>query len=255
MRWGSAGVIPHPRTGVHPSGRGKIGYYDDWVLGRCRELVLLQRQGLSLQAAVVKLGGRVDGQAPAVDGSKLTALAQGWRMIIEALGYDAQGPHFKDSPTRVARFLAAWHTSGPDATPPPLTTFPNEDPRYDQVLLVKGIRYYSMCAHHGLPFFGVAHVAYIPGDRLVGLSKLARVVDYFARRFQVQEAITTQVAEYLEETLAPLGVAVVLSGEHLCMAMRGIERPGHSTITSEMRGVFRDKPEARAELLALVGKE
>lgn len=256
VRWAGQGIIPRPKVGPHPSGRGKIGYWDEWVLERCRELVKLQKQGRSLQAAVVLLGGRVDGQAGPIDGSKLEALAHGWRIIVEALGYDAQSPHFKESPHRVSRFLAQWHTSGPEAKPPPLTCFPNDNPRYDQIVLVRDIRYYSMCAHHGLPFFGNAHVAYLPKEKIVGLSKLARVVDFFARRFQTQEAITTQVAAYLEANLAPLGVGVVLTGEHLCMAMRGIERPGHSTITSEMRGVFRDKPEARAELLALLrGKE
>lgn len=172
-----------------------------------------------------------------------------WRNIIVGLGYKADGPHLSGTPKRVARFMEQWHTVGKE--PPKLTTFPNAGT--DELVIVGGIRFHSMCAHHGLPFFGVAAVGYIPEASIVGLSKLARVVDHFARRFQVQEELTAQIAGYLETELRPVGVGVVMQAEHLCMAMRGIERPGHRTTTSDLRGALRGKPEARAEFLALLG--
>lgn len=177
-------------------------------------------------------------------------VADAWRRLLVGLGYDLRDAHLKDSPARVARFLSSWHTIV-GTLPPRVTTFPNRAPRVDELVAVGNFRFYSVCAHHGLPFFGEAAVGYVPDEHLVGLSKFARVVDYFAHRFQVQERLTHQIASYLEERVAPHGVAVVLRGEHLCMSMRGVERPGHRTITSDLRGVLR-KPEARAELLALL---
>lgn len=175
-------------------------------------------------------------------------IAAGWSTVIKALGYDANNAHLKDTPMRVARFMSEWHTEG--QAPPTMTVFP--DGKYDEMIVVGGISFYSMCAHHGLPFFGTAAIGYIPNGRIVGLSKLARVVDYYARRFQVQEKLTGQVAQFLEDKIQPLGVGVVLRAEHLCMSMRGIQRPGHHTVTSDMRGVMRSKPEARAEFLAML---
>jgi len=167
-----------------------------------------------------------------------------------ALGYDLDDPHLSGSPGRIARFWSEWHTVG--RPPPKLTTFPAE--HYDQIVVVDGIRFYALCAHHGLPFHGDAAVGYLPGARLVGLSKFARVVDHYARRFTTQERMTEEIADHLSAGLEPRGLGVVVRAEHLCMSMRGIQRPGHSTVTSAMRGVFLDKPEARAELLALVGR-
>jgi GTP cyclohydrolase I len=109
------------------------------------------------------------------------------------------------------------------------------------------------CAHHGLPFFGEAAIGYIPGKKIVGLSKFARVLDHFAHRFTVQENLTHYVAEYMEKRLKPVGLGVVIRAEHMCMSMRGVERPNHTTITSDMRGAFRSAPHAKAELLALIG--
>lgn len=176
-------------------------------------------------------------------------IAAAWAELVSALGYSLEGDHLRDTPARVARFLAEWHTQ--TSAPPKLTDF--ERGPYTGLVATGGIRFYSMCAHHGLPFYGEAIVGYIPTKRIVGLSKLARVVDHFARRFQTQEDITAQVAAYLNDNLFPEGVAVVLKAEHLCMSMRGIERPGHSTVTSEMLGRFRDDPAARAEFIALTG--
>lgn len=179
----------------------------------------------------------------------MSDIEAGWSSVIKALGYDETNAHLVDTPRRVAKFMREWHTASVD--PPKLTVFPNEG--YDEVVAVGGIQFYSMCAHHGLPFYGTASIGYIPSSSVVGLSKLARVVDHFARRFQVQEQLTRDIAAYLEEQLSPIGVGVVLRAEHLCMSMRGIRKPGHATITSDMRGAFRERPEARSELLTLLG--
>lgn len=176
------------------------------------------------------------------------ALAQHWKALLEALGYDLNDPHLVDSPERVGRFLDEWHSVAKE--PPKLTTFPNDG--CDELVAVGGIRFYSMCAHHGLPFGGRVAIGYLPGARVLGLSKFARVVDHFAHRFQTQERLTKQVADHLQQALDPIGVGVVMRAEHLCMSLRGVERPGHVTVTSDLRGAFRSKPEARAELLALV---
>ncbi|WP_027482617.1 GTP cyclohydrolase I FolE [Deinococcus pimensis] len=121
-----------------------------------------------------------------------------------------------------------------------------------EMVIVKDIEFYSMCEHHMLPFFGRAHIGYIPDGKILGLSKFARVTDMFARRLQVQERITTQIAEAVQELLEPRGVAVVLEGVHLCMAMRGVEKQHSSTTTSAMRGVFRDDPRTRAEFMTAI---
>ena len=180
--------------------------------------------------------------------SKEATIAEAQVKLTRALGYDDTNPHLRDSPGRVARFMVDWHTEGKD--PPVLTTFPNE-PRMDELVVVGGLSFYSMCAHHGLPFFGTAAIGYIPDERVLGLSKFARVVRHFAQRFQVQEVLTVQVADYLHQHLNPRALGVVMRAEHLCMSMRGVRSPGHQTTTSCMRGAFMTHPEARAELLGL----
>jgi GTP cyclohydrolase I len=137
-------------------------------------------------------------------------------------------------------------------TPEPfeLTTFPNDE-GYDELVLVRGIPFRSLCEHHLLPFTGVAHVCYLPGDRIVGLSKLARVVEHFAAAPQVQERLTCQVADLLEETLQPRGAGVVLDAEHSCMSLRGVRAHGTRTRTSALRGIVRSDARTRAEFLGL----
>jgi len=130
------------------------------------------------------------------------------------------------------------------------TTFPNEG--YDELVLARDIAFHSLCEHHMLPFSGVAHVAYLPGERIVGLSKLARVVESFARDLQVQERLTVQVASWLQETLQPRGVGVVLEAEHTCMTLRGVRKPGARTVTSALLGLLRDDARTRSEFFALV---
>jgi GTP cyclohydrolase I len=131
------------------------------------------------------------------------------------------------------------------------TTFPN-DGGYDELVVVKDIPFWSLCEHHLLPFHGIAHVAYLPGERIVGLSKLARIVDTFSRDLQVQERLTAQIADWLTETLRPKGVGVVLEAEHLCMVMRGVKKSGTRTKTSAVRGTLRTDARTRAEFLDLV---
>jgi GTP cyclohydrolase I len=137
-------------------------------------------------------------------------------------------------------------------TPQPFraTTFANEE-GYDELVLVKAIPFHSLCMHHMLPFHGVAHIGYLPDERIVGLSKLARVVELFARDLQVQERLTTQIADWIDDQLAPKGVGVVLEAEHLCMSLRGVQKFGATTVTSALLGQVRDDPRTRQEFLAL----
>jgi GTP cyclohydrolase I len=195
------------------------------------------------------------------DPSNSTAvIADSWRTILKALGYDLDDPHLKGSPSRVADFMMRWHTRGREieagdhATT--LTSFPNEEEgqKYDELVLMRDITFHSLCAHHSLPFAGVAHVGYLPGKKVIGVSKLARIVEHYSRQFQVQERLTVQIAECLMKELEPNGVAVVLEAEHMCVSMRGVRKPGHSTVTSALRGGFRENQSARLELLLLKGK-
>ena len=130
-----------------------------------------------------------------------------------------------------------------------MTTFPNAE-GYDELVIVKDIPVQSVCEHHVLPFTGVAHVGYLPGDRILGLSKFARVVEMFARRPQVQERLTVEIADWLVDSLAPRGVGVVIEAEHLCMTLRGVQAAGTTTSTSALRGLLRERPQTRAEFLA-----
>jgi len=167
--------------------------------------------------------------------------------LLLALGADLEDEGIRDTPLRMARAYAELLT--PKGFEP--TTFPN-DAGYDELVVATHIEFHSLCMHHLLPFHGVAHVAYLPGDRILGLSKLARIVDYFARDLQVQERLTKQVADWLEENLSPRGVGVVFEAEHLCMSLRGVQKPGTKTITSALHGTLRDDARTRQEFLELV---
>jgi GTP cyclohydrolase I len=166
-------------------------------------------------------------------------VAARFRGVMEALGLDLDEPNLADTPARVARayrFLLSGLERGGE---PELRTFPNTD-GYTRMVAVTGIRFHSLCAHHFLPFFGRAHVAYLPNDRLVGLSKLARSVELFARRPQLQERLTEQVASFLDSRLSPAGVMIVVKARHFCMEMRGVRQPAAQTTTSAVRGAFAD---------------
>ncbi|MCB1281445.1 MAG: GTP cyclohydrolase I FolE [Salinibacterium sp.] len=153
--------------------------------------------------------------------------------LLTALGRDVTSEHLADTPRRVAASLLEMLTPRDFA----MTTFPNDE-NYQELVLVRDIPFHSLCEHHLLPFRGVAHVGYVPGDRLVGLSKLARVVELFSRDLQVQERLTQQISAYLTEQLAPRGVGVVLEAEHLCMTMRGAQSAGATTTTAAFTGVL-----------------
>jgi GTP cyclohydrolase I len=164
--------------------------------------------------------------------------------FLEALGVATDSPGLRDSPARMARAYAEMLT--PRAFE--LTTFPNDE-KYDELVVVKAIPVQSLCEHHLLPFTGIAHVGYLPGERILGLSKFARVVELFARRPQVQERLTQQVADWLDDQLAPRGVGVVIEAEHSCMSLRGVRAAGTVTRTSALTGAMR-APATRAEFLA-----
>jgi GTP cyclohydrolase I len=168
--------------------------------------------------------------------------------LLTALGRDPDSVHLADTPRRVAKAYEEMLTPREFE----LTTFPNDE-GYDELVLAKDIPVQSLCEHHLLPFQGVAHVGYLPGDRILGLSKLARVVELFARDFQVQERLTKQVADWLQDHLAPKGVGVVIEAEHQCMSLRGVRAVGSRTVTSSLHGVLRDNPSSRQEFFALTG--
>jgi GTP cyclohydrolase I len=186
---------------------------------------------------------RVVPDQPEVD---LPAAERAVADLLRALRRDPSSPHLRDTPRRVAAAFAELLTPEPFA----VTTFPNDE-GYDELVLARAIPFTSLCEHHLLSFTGVAHVGYLPGDRIVGLSKLARVVRHFARDLQVQERLTTQIADYLESALAPKGVGVVLEAEHLCMSIRGVQAPGATTVTSRLTGTLRDDVRSRQEFLSL----
>ena len=178
----------------------------------------------------------------------LTAAEQAVRDLLVALGRNPFSEHLAQTPRRVAGAFAEMLT----AEPFDLTTFANDE-GYDELVLARDIPFQFLCEHHLLPFHGVAHVGYVPGGRILGLSKLARVVELFARDLQVQERLTTQVAGWLQEHLEPLGVGVVLEAEHLCMSLRGVRATGARTVTSAVHGLLRDDARSRQEFFALTG--
>ncbi len=176
-----------------------------------------------------------------------TGVEQAATDLLRALGRDPESPHLADTPRRVAAAYAEM-LSPRDFD---LTTFPNDE-GYDELVLARAIPVQSVCEHHLLPFVGVAHVGYLPGDRILGLSKLARVVELFARRPQVQERLTQQIADWLQEQVAPRGVGVVVEAEHLCMTVRGVGVSGTTTVTSALHGQLREAA-SRAEFFTLIG--
>jgi GTP cyclohydrolase I len=194
-----------------------------------------------------------NGAAPVlevVDGDGAVDLAAAERAahdLLVALGADLDSDHLRETPRRVAKAYVELLTPRPFNA----TTFPNDED-YDELVLVRDIPFRSLCMHHMLPFQGSAHVAYLPGERIVGLSKLGRVVDMFAHDLQVQERLTTQVADWLEQVLEPRGVGVIVEAEHLCMSMRGVQKPGSRTVTSALRGLIKDDARTRQEFLSLI---
>ncbi len=186
---------------------------------------------------------RITHSAPVVD---LVAAREAATTMLAALGLPVEGPDMVETPRRLVDAYAELLTV-PDFD---LTTFDNSA-GYDELVLVQDIPVRSLCEHHLLPFTGVAHVGYVPDDRILGLSKLARVVEFFARRVQTQERLTSQIADHLHERLMPLGVGVVVEAEHSCMSLRGARATGASTLTTALRGQLRDDTASRSEFLSL----
>ena len=178
----------------------------------------------------------------------LVAAQEAAAQFLHALGVDLDSEHLRATPRRMAGAWAEMLTPRPFQ----LTTFPNDE-GYDELVLARDIPFRSVCEHHLLPFTGRACVAYLPGDRIVGLSKLARIVEHFACRPQTQERLTKQVAELLDEQLAPRAVGVVMQAEHSCMTLRGVQATGSSTVTSTLLGELRRDPRSRQEFLSLAG--
>src|SRR3954453_17008338 len=168
--------------------------------------------------------------------------------LLDALGADLHADGLRETPRRMAAAYAELLTPRPFS----LTTFPNDE-GYDELVVVREIPFQSLCMHHLLPFKGMAHVGYLPDARILGLSKLARVVELFSRDLQLQERLTTQIATWLQEQLEPKGVGVVLEAEHLCMSLRGVQKQGAKTVTSALHGIVRDDPRTREEFLSLTG--
>jgi GTP cyclohydrolase I len=168
--------------------------------------------------------------------------------FLKALGVELDSESLRATPGRMARAYAEFFTPRPFN----LTTFPNDE-GYDELVLARDIPFRSVCEHHLLPFTGVAHVGYLPGQRILGLSKLARIVEHFAARPQVQERLTKQVADWLYANLLPRGAGVVIEAEHTCMTLRGVQAAGSRTVTSTLLGTLREDPRSRGEFLALTG--
>jgi GTP cyclohydrolase I len=174
------------------------------------------------------------------------AVQRAARALLGALGADVESESLRDTPRRVADAYAELLTPQPFRA----TTFPNDD-GYDGLIVARAIPFHSLCMHHLLPFYGIVHIGYLPADRIIGLSKLGRVVELFSRDLQIQERLTVQIADWLQAELAPKGVGVVVEAEHLCMSLRGVQKLGAKTVTSALHGAVRDDARTRQEFLAL----
>ncbi len=192
----------------------------------------------------------VDPNEPRNDGVDLARIEAAVRSILTAVGEDPERDGLLETPSRVARMYAEMFAGLKSDPGRHLAKVFDED--YDEIVLVRDISFCSMCEHHLLPFTGRAHIAYLPSGKVVGLSKLARVVEEVARRPQVQERLTQTIADLVEDRLSARGVAVVCEATHSCMTMRGVRKPGSLCLTSAMRGVFRDDSKSRAEVLGLI---
>ena len=193
-----------------------------------------------------------DLEAEIGEGKPLEPLQPVVHDLLALLGEDTSRDGLRDTPYRVAKALREL-TCGYDQDPDEILKSALFDVTYDEMVIVKDIEVFSLCEHHMLPFFGKLHIAYIPNQKVIGLSKTARIVDIFSRRLQIQERLTQQIADTIQRAINPAGVGVICEAQHLCMMMRGVEKQHSSTITSAMLGIFRDNPKTREEFLSLVG--
>jgi len=181
---------------------------------------------------------------------RISAIAEHVRGMLTILGLDLSEPNLQETDVRVAKMYMEMFQGLKDGAEPKATTFPNDE-NYSHMVMEKEIPFYSMCSHHLVPFYGHAHIAYIPRDRILGLSKMARILEFYAKRPQLQERLTEQVVTFLEEKLNPLGAMVVIEARHLCVEMRGVKKPGAITVTSAIRGAFHTRA-VREEFLDLL---
>jgi GTP cyclohydrolase I len=192
----------------------------------------------------------VDTDAAHVPQARVDRIARHVRAMLEELGLDLEDANLSETDRRVARMYLEMFRGLEEGARPQVTVFPNDE-GYSSMVMEKDIPFYSMCSHHLVPFYGHAHIAYVPNDRIVGLSKLARIVEFYAKRPQLQERLTEQVVTFLQEELEPQGAMVVMHARHLCVEMRGVKKPGAVTITSAIRGIFHERP-IREEFLELL---
>jgi GTP cyclohydrolase I len=199
-------------------------------------------------------GARGDNSIPGGDDQRIVdSVAKHMSGIMEELNLDLADPNYAETPERVAKMYLEMFHGLREGAEPKVTTFPNDE-GYHHMVIEKEIPFYSMCAHHFVPFYGHAHIAYIPQSTIVGLSKLPRILEFYAKRPQLQERLTEQVAEFLWSKLAPQGVMVVIEARHLCVEMRGVKKTGALTTTSALRGCFADRL-VREEFLALLHRQ
>lgn len=216
---------------------------------------------MSLQTPVFDTAGSTSGEDVKPDPlakfepeerAKLERVAAHVRGILQEFGMDLNDPNLSETGVRVAKMYAEmWHGLQ-EGNEPRVTTFPNDE-HYSGMVMETQIPFYSMCSHHLVPFYGHAHIAYVPTDKIVGLSKLPRILEFYAKRPQLQERLTEQVVKYLEKKLNPQGAMVVIEARHLCVEMRGVKKPGAMTVTSAIRGIFHERP-IREEFLDLLQK-
>ena len=184
--------------------------------------------------------------------SRADEIARHFTEIMRVLDLDLTDPHLRDTPARVGRMYLEIFRGLVDQTEPAITCFPNEE-KYSNMVVVRDIEFFSVCSHHMIPFFGRAHIAYIPQEKIIGLSKIARIVEFYARRPQLQERLTEQIVDFVDDKLHPSGAMAVLEARHLCMEMRGVEKTGAETTTSAIRGCF-EEPRVRDEFFELIRK-
>lgn len=197
---------------------------------------------------------RGNGTIPSGDEERIIAnMATHMSALMRELNLDLDDPNYAETPQRVAKMYLEMFHGLREGAEPKVTTFPNEE-GYHHMVIEREIPFYSMCAHHFVPFYGHAHIAYIPESTIVGLSKLPRILEFYAKRPQLQERLTEQVAEFLWDKLRPQGVMVVIEARHLCVEMRGVKKPGALTTTSALRGCFADR-KVREEFLALLRRQ
>jgi GTP cyclohydrolase IA len=187
-----------------------------------------------------------------VEEATVAAMADHIGALLDLLHLDRNDPNLRETPDRVARMYLEMFHGLREGAEPEITTFPNEE-HYSSMVMERDIPFYSMCAHHLVPFYGHAHIAYIPNHRIVGLSKIPRILEFYAKRPQIQERLTEQVADYLWSGLDPLGAMVVIEARHLCVEMRGVKKPGALTVTSAIRGCF-EEFKVREEFLSFLGR-